>query len=190
MGKVSEYAAERLPVVRDVHATQHGMFPRQKGGEVCLKKDIVMAKKRKGFSMSRYHVVSLSSCLECGAGIGSVCLEKSGVARERVHASRVLSAMASVRAAVTMPAIVAAKPDSFYSSWAWKDLRYKAIKLHGRKCQCCGWVPADGNGRLVVDHIKPRRKHPKLELELSNLQVLCNDCNMGKSNKHNDDFRV
>lgn len=188
MGKVSEYAAERLPVVRDVQATQHGLFPRQKGGKVCLK-ELVMAKKRKEFSMSRYQVVSLSACLECGAGIGLVCMDKSGVARERVHASRVLSAMAAVRAAVARPAPVTVKPDIFYSSWAWKDLRYKAIKLHGRKCQCCGWTPSDGNGRIVVDHIKPRRKYPKLELELSNLQVLCNDCNMGKSNKYHDDFR-
>lgn len=149
-----------------------------------------MAKKRKGFSLSRYQVVSLSACLECGAGIGEVCSEKSGESRMRVHAARVLSSMAAIRAAVAGPVKAVSKPDGFYSSWAWKEVRYKAIKLHGRKCQCCGWMPSDGNGRLVVDHIKPRRKHPKLELDLNNLQVLCNDCNMGKSNKHNDDFRA
>jgi 5-methylcytosine-specific restriction endonuclease McrA len=43
--------------------------------------------------------------------------------------------------------------------------------------------------RIVVDHIKPRRKFPELELDLDNLQVLCNDCNMGKSNDDYTDFR-
>ena len=81
--------------------------------------------------------------------------------------------------------------DGFYSSWEWKKLRFEALKLHGHRCQCCGWTPNDtSHGWLVVDHIKPRSKFPKLSLELSNLQILCNDCNMGKSNVHLDDFRA
>ena len=80
--------------------------------------------------------------------------------------------------------------DSFYNSWEWKAVRYEALLLHGRRCQCCGWSPKDGgDGYLVVDHIKPRARYPKLELCLDNLQVLCNDCNMGKSRKHEHDFR-
>lgn len=78
----------------------------------------------------------------------------------------------------------------FYSSWEWKKLRFEALKAHGHRCQCCGWRPGDTeHGHLVVDHIKPRRKNPELQLELSNLQVLCNDCNMGKSDIYEDDFR-
>lgn len=78
----------------------------------------------------------------------------------------------------------------FYRSWEWKKVRYEALKVHGRRCQCCGWKPGDTKeGHLVVDHILPRRKRPDLQLDLSNLQVLCNDCNMGKSNVHEDDFR-
>ncbi len=80
--------------------------------------------------------------------------------------------------------------DIFYASWDWKKLRYEALKIHGTRCQCCGWQPGDtDHGRLVVDHIKPRSKFPALQLDLNNLQVLCNDCNMGKSNIHEDDFR-
>ena len=41
----------------------------------------------------------------------------------------------------------------------------------------------------MVDHIKPRSRYPALELTLTNLQVLCNDCNMGKSNDDETDFR-
>lgn len=82
------------------------------------------------------------------------------------------------------------KPDSFYASWEWKKVRYEALKIHGRRCQCCGWRPGDtDHGWLVVDHIKPRSKYPELELDVSNLQTSCNDCNMGKSNIYEDDFR-
>ncbi len=76
----------------------------------------------------------------------------------------------------------------FYESREWRELRYKALKEHGAKCQCCGSSPADGI-RLHVDHIKPRSKFPALQLVLSNLQVLCADCNLGKSNKDDTDWR-
>lgn len=78
----------------------------------------------------------------------------------------------------------------FYQSWEWKKVRYEALRLHGHRCQCCGWKPGDTErGFLVVDHIKPRGKYPGMALVLGNLQVLCNDCNMGKSNVFEDDFR-
>jgi len=82
------------------------------------------------------------------------------------------------------------KSDGFYSSWEWKKLRYRVIHAYGKRCQSCGWQPSDTpHGRLVVDHIKPRSRFPKLELDFDNMQVLCNDCNMGKSNVYEDDFR-
>jgi len=82
------------------------------------------------------------------------------------------------------------KSSNFYSSWEWKSVRYEALRAYGHRCQCCGWSPGDTkSGRLVVDHIKPRSKYPALELDVANLQVLCNDCNMGKSNVFEDDFR-
>ena len=79
------------------------------------------------------------------------------------------------------------KPD-FYQSREWLELRYQALIYHGRRCMCCGAEPKDG-AKLHVDHIKPRSTHPKLELTFSNLQVLCSDCNLGKSNKYTHDFR-
>jgi len=78
----------------------------------------------------------------------------------------------------------------FYDTWEWKEARFAALKRHGRQCQCCGWTPGSSAGNyLVVDHIKPLRLHPQLALDPDNHQVLCNDCNMGKSFKHHDDFR-
>lgn len=75
----------------------------------------------------------------------------------------------------------------FYNSTSWKALRYKALKLYGRKCICCGATPPDAI--LHVDHIKPRSKYPELELDIDNLQVLCSACNIGKGNRDSVDFR-
>lgn len=70
----------------------------------------------------------------------------------------------------------------FYSSRAWKILRYQAFEKHGNKCQCCGTSPSLG-AVLHVDHIKPKSTHPHLALDLNNLQILCSDCNIGKINQ-------
>lgn len=80
--------------------------------------------------------------------------------------------------------------DEFLTSYQWRALRMDAIALHGNSCMCCGAAPGDGNGTIInVDHIKPRRTHPHLALDINNLQILCNVCNHGKSNRHEIDFR-
>ena len=72
---------------------------------------------------------------------------------------------------------------SFYETDEWRKLRYKVLRTQGFKCRACGSGPEK---LLQVDHIKPRSKYPELELEETNLQVLCEDCNMGKSNTYED----
>lgn len=72
----------------------------------------------------------------------------------------------------------------FYLSWEWKKARFNTLKKYGAVCMLCG-----SDHRVVVDHIKPRSKYPELELDEDNLQVLCNECNMGKSNDDQTDFR-
>lgn len=89
-----------------------------------------------------------------------------------------------------MPVIRHSVGPEFYDTWAWKQARFEALKAHGRQCLCCGWVPGASEGNwLVVDHIKPLALFPELALDQSNLQVLCNDCNMGKGRMYRDDFR-
>jgi 5-methylcytosine-specific restriction endonuclease McrA len=78
--------------------------------------------------------------------------------------------------------------DGFYLCRAWRELRYQALVNCGARCMCCG-AKADDNVRLHVDHIKPRSRYPKLELVLDNLQVLCEDCNIGKGAWDTTDFR-
>ena len=76
----------------------------------------------------------------------------------------------------------------FYSTREWRELRYKVISASNGLCTACG-AKAGESVRLHVDHIKPRSKYPELELDINNLQVLCEDCNLGKSNKDDTDFR-
>lgn len=78
--------------------------------------------------------------------------------------------------------------DAFFDSDEWKALRYRVLLHYGRKCMCCGATPSDGK-KMHVDHIKPRSKFPELALDFYNLQVLCEDCNLGKSAKDQTDFR-
>jgi len=77
----------------------------------------------------------------------------------------------------------------FYNTSEWRSVRYIALKNSNGICQCCGSSPKNGGKPLHVDHIKPRSIYPELSLSTDNLQVLCEDCNLGKSNTHQDDWR-
>jgi hypothetical protein len=78
--------------------------------------------------------------------------------------------------------------NNFYTGFEWKNLRYRIIKAYGRKCLCCGSTPNNGV-QLNVDHIKPLRRYWNLRLDPENLQVLCNECNRGKGNIDETDWR-
>ena len=57
-------------------------------------------------------------------------------------------------------------------------LRYRILTRDNSTCQCCGAKASDGV-QLHIDHIKPVSKGGTNILE--NLQTLCKDCNLGKS---------
>lgn len=78
--------------------------------------------------------------------------------------------------------------DAFLSTFEWRKVRMEALKKYGPRCQCCGATPADG-AVMNVDHIKPRKKWPSLALDVNNLQILCHDCNHGKGNWDQTDWR-
>jgi 5-methylcytosine-specific restriction endonuclease McrA len=48
-------------------------------------------------------------------------------------------------------------------------------------------MPAHGV-RIVVDHIRPVRTRPHLRLKLTNLQILCDACNVGKGRRDRTDW--
>lgn len=82
----------------------------------------------------------------------------------------------------------------FYSSLAWRRLRYKVLAENAERyggvarCELCGAVAA-AVSPLNVDHIEPLSKRWDLRLVKSNLQVLCGECNHGKLDGPPIDFR-
>jgi 5-methylcytosine-specific restriction endonuclease McrA len=74
---------------------------------------------------------------------------------------------------------------NFYKTQEWRELRFLAFEKYGRKCLCCNST----NSVLHVDHVKPMSLYPHLKLDINNLQILCEDCNIGKSNRFETDFR-
>lgn len=78
--------------------------------------------------------------------------------------------------------------NEFLNSYEWRKVRLIVLKRDGSKCACCGATPATG-AVMNVDHIKPRKTHPELALDTNNLQVLCHECNHGKGNWDDTDFR-
>lgn len=61
-------------------------------------------------------------------------------------------------------------------------LRLEVLKRDNYRCAYCGRSPATEVGVVLhIDHVAPFSK--KGETVLNNLQCLCDDCNLGKSNK-------
>lgn len=138
-----------------------------------------------------------STCLKCRAEPGQPCQGTRGdrTAPHRVRMDGVVlpARRTPGQSALDLgaPAFVLQKPaavSDFYLSDAWREVRYRALALHGGACQCCGARPTAGHP-LHVDHIKPRSRFPELALELSNLQILCEDCNLGKGARDQTDWR-
>ena len=83
------------------------------------------------------------------------------------------------------------KPDDkFFKSEAWRELRFVVLKRADGCCALCGRSKRMHDVVLHVDHIKPRSRFPHLSLDASNLQVLCEDCNLGKGNRDTTDWRT
>lgn len=82
--------------------------------------------------------------------------------------------------------------DDFLRSREWAYVRMQAIeRFKGRGqlyCHCCMAVAAPGRP-LHVDHIKPRKFFPALALDIENLEMLCDICNLGKANQFMTDWR-
>jgi len=70
---------------------------------------------------------------------------------------------------------------NFYRTKAWRELRLSILLESDCSCKICG-ITSERGAILHVDHIKPRSLYPDLALDKSNLQVLCEDCNIAKSN--------
>lgn len=75
----------------------------------------------------------------------------------------------------------------FIKSQEWQDLRKKVFVRDGRKCanKYCQFDAKTEGLVYHVDHIEPKSERLDLMKELSNLQVLCEHCNVAKGIKGN-----
>lgn len=86
------------------------------------------------------------------------------------------------------PSWVKTRIETLEDNEKWRALRYQALKAGKGKCCLCGRSSKEGV-ILHVDHIKPKTLYPELRYEITNLQVLCDDCNLGKCNFDDTDWR-
>jgi len=66
--------------------------------------------------------------------------------------------------------------DPFYTSKPWREIRAQRLKIDNYRCQMCGCLclgKKRGMPSPHVDHIKTRREHPELSLDINNLRTLC-----------------
>ncbi len=70
----------------------------------------------------------------------------------------------------------------FLNSVAWRNL--SAYKLSQTPwCEQCALTEPISVPANQVDHILPRKTHPHLALEMSNLQSLCSECHGKKTRR-------
>jgi hypothetical protein len=72
-------------------------------------------------------------------------------------------------------------------SFLWQTLRYAAKEKYGLICMKCG--KTEDEAVIHVDHIEPVSLYPEKAYDFSNLQILCAQCNIKKSNKDFTDYR-
>jgi len=77
----------------------------------------------------------------------------------------------------------------FYTSNAWKKLRYRLFEKYEFKCMACSESPQSHGIVIYASHIKPRSRHPELSLTFDNLQLLCEACDTGRGSKYESDLR-
>lgn len=77
---------------------------------------------------------------------------------------------------------------TFYDSQRWMEARYDALRRGDGRCECCRRPPGDGV-ILTVNHVKPVKFFPELSCDQGNLQVLCEDCHVGKGDRDHTNWR-
>lgn len=78
----------------------------------------------------------------------------------------------------------------FYRSDEWKAVRNEVVESQPLVCKGCGLDMHDDRKMINVDHILPLRFFWFLRLTLSNLQILCRDCNECKGNRVYQDITL
>jgi 5-methylcytosine-specific restriction endonuclease McrA len=111
-------------------------------------------------------------------------------ADELANLARVREMMRARRSPSENARVEAGKFKKFYRSRAWRAARYAFLKTQPRpvRCKCCGATAE--HARLVCDHIVAIKKDWGRRLDQSNLQLLCDDCNLAKASDDSTDWRT
>jgi len=80
----------------------------------------------------------------------------------------------------------AKRKECFYNSEKWARLKVAVKSIYSNVCMNC----RDYDCETHCDHIKPRSIYPELSLDIKNIQILCRECNLKKSNTNENDFRT
>lgn len=78
--------------------------------------------------------------------------------------------------------------DNFTRTPEWRYLRRCALLIYGNECHQC-YEQGSRKKSLHVDHILPKSMYPHLSMDITNLQVLCEECNTQKNNIIFEDYR-
>lgn len=81
------------------------------------------------------------------------------------------------------------KQMDMYRTRRWRELRVEVLTAYAAKCMMCGRSYKEHGTAMHVDHIIPISREPRKAFHFTNLQILCEDCNLGKSNNYMDDWR-
>ena len=76
--------------------------------------------------------------------------------------------------------------ENIYQSTRWADIKRTVYYLYEFRCMKCGTKEKE----MHVDHICPVSKYPAMKWSINNMQLLCRDCNMEKSNLNEIDYRT
>ena len=136
--------------------------------------------KKKHASMSQ--ISSLAKSLNLSPSVGLVKIVEQYVAENNIQLNYVVGHKTARK---FLDTLLVGKVSNLKQS-KWQKLRYQAFVKYGNVCACCG--PKDGV-KMHVDHIKPKSIYPELEYELDNLQILCSECNIAKSNKNETNWK-
>lgn len=108
---------------------------------------------------------------------------------KRQASRRAVVARSAGKSANEIAADIRTASDGFLQGQEWRELRAKAVELYGVTCCACG-AEQSRNRRVNMDHIHPRKTHPHLALDITNLQPLCGPCNRRKGNGPAVDYRA
>ena len=70
-----------------------------------------------------------------------------------------------------------------------RKLKKELLQKQLNRCALCGNF-FHIRSRITFDHIKPRSIYPEFALSLDNLQILCEACNVAKSNTDETNWRA